>query len=108
MTQDKTATAVRASSLERLVRDGCPNCGNTVFKPGIAIRNTFTGIPDFPGDKYAVTVSPGGPGRMTDCWKCCQCGYSVSMIANTKIEGRAAFCASRSNDELAVEDSKCR
>ena len=48
------------------------------MKPGSAIQETLTGIPDFPGDKHVVTVSPGGPGKMIDCMKCELCGWSVT------------------------------
>ena len=41
----------------------CPRCG-AGMRPGIAIEQTYTGMPDFPGDKCAVTLSPGGPGRV--------------------------------------------
>ncbi len=52
----------------------CLRCGG-VMRPGKAILNTCTGIPDFPGQEI-VTLSPGGPGIMVDCLKCCQCGQS--------------------------------
>lgn len=47
------------------------------MQPGVAIQNTLTGMPDFPGDRHAVTVSPGGPGKLIDCMKCIACGWSV-------------------------------
>jgi ribosomal protein S26 len=58
----------------------CKKCGGTM-QPGKAIEQTLTGIPDFVGDKYAVTVSPGGPGELIDCIKCVECGYSVTKDA---------------------------
>lgn len=57
----------------------CPKC-KTEMQPGKAIQNTFTGIPDFIGDPYPVTVSPGGHGRLIDCQKCPECGFSVTNI----------------------------
>lgn len=54
----------------------CKRCGGEM-KPGVAIEQTVTGIPDFPGDKHLVTVSPCGPGLMIECMKCVECGYSV-------------------------------
>lgn len=42
--------------------------------------STFTGMPDFIGDTGAnavCTMSPGGPGRLIDCLKCADCGWSV-------------------------------
>ena len=44
-----------------------------------AMSSTWRGVPDFPGDNYAVTLSPGGPGRLVDCLKCPECGWSVSV-----------------------------
>ena len=44
-----------------------------------AMSSTWRGVPDFPGDTYAVTLSPGGPGRLVDCLKCPECGWSVSV-----------------------------
>ena len=46
------------------------------MKPGIALEQTYTGSPDFPGGKV-VTMSPGGPGRLVECMKCEKCGWSV-------------------------------
>lgn len=46
--------------------------------PGKALQQTATaGMLDFPGDTKAVTFSVGGPGKLVDCVKCPQCGYSV-------------------------------
>ena len=47
------------------------------MKPGKAIEQTYTGIPDFIGGDV-VTMSPGGPGRLIDCMKCVECGWSVT------------------------------
>lgn len=47
--------------------------------PGQALLNTLVGIPDFPGDHYAVTVSAIGPARMEEVMKCESCGYSITM-----------------------------
>lgn len=52
-------------------------CCQTELKPGIAMQSTVTGISDFIGGE-CVTLSPGGPGKVIDCLKCPQCGYSVS------------------------------
>lgn len=56
---------------------GCRRCGGEM-KPSKAIAQTFTGGGDFPGDNHCVTLSPGGPGEMSDCLKCEKCGYSVT------------------------------
>lgn len=55
----------------------CRKCGGEM-KPRKDIENTYTGIPDFPGDSEPVTVSPGGPGKLVDVNKCVECGWSVS------------------------------
>ena len=44
---------------------------------GVAIQQTYVGVPDFPG-REVVTMSTGGPGRLTGCWKCMACGWSVT------------------------------
>lgn len=56
-------------------RGECPKCG-VLLKVGQAIQQTYTGVPDFAGDAYPVTVSPGGPGKLVSCLKCPECGYS--------------------------------
>lgn len=60
----------------------CKHC-HTPMQPGIAIQQTYTaGEPDFPsgqGDPNAiVTLSPGGSGKLIECLKCPQCGWSVT------------------------------
>jgi hypothetical protein len=58
----------------------CFKCSGQMNK-GVAIMNTFTaGMPDFPGSKddRCVTMSIGGPGKMIDCWKCENCGRSIT------------------------------
>lgn len=52
-------------------------CPHTNMQPGIALQSTLAGIPDFAGGEVC-TVSPGGPGRLIDCLKCADCGYSTS------------------------------
>lgn len=54
----------------------CKHC-NTPMRPGLAIQQTYTGTPDFPGGEV-VTMSPSGPGKLIDCIKCPQCGWSVT------------------------------
>jgi len=63
----------------------CKKCGGTM-KPGKAIEQTWTGTPDFPGDAHCVTMSPGGTGKLIDCMKCAECGWS--MTSNVKVSGR--------------------
>lgn len=59
------------------MNDRCLKCHDQMVA-GKATGQTYTGIPDFPGDEYPVTVSPGGPGRLIDVLKCRGCGFSVS------------------------------
>lgn len=53
----------------------CPKC-RVKLKPGIVILQTYTGLPDFPGETRAMTMSPGGMGKLAECDKCPKCGYS--------------------------------
>jgi len=55
----------------------CKKCGGEM-KAGKAIEQTFLGAPDFLGEVGIVTMSPGGAGKLIDCVKCAQCGWSVS------------------------------
>lgn len=67
----------------------CKKC-NGDMPPSKAIAQTLTGMPDFPGDRSAVTVSPGGPGVLIDCLKCGTCGWSMTMPAlpfNAEVRG---------------------
>lgn len=53
----------------------CKKCGGSMMR-GIAIEETFSGEPDFPGHE-AVTLSASGPGKLVSCLKCEKCGWSV-------------------------------
>ena len=55
----------------------CKRC-KADMTPGKAIEQTFTGSPDFAGDVRGVTMSPGGAGKLVDCLKCPECGWSVT------------------------------
>ncbi len=59
----------------------CKRC-NTPMQPGIAMAQTYRGKPDFPSDaddpNAIVTRSPGGLGKLINCLKCPQCGWSVT------------------------------
>jgi len=59
------------------------NCGGHM-KIGIAIQNTFVGIPDFIGDDRIVTMSYGGSGKLITCYKCPKCGHSVYRFKEKK------------------------
>ena len=60
----------------RLQAGSCRKCGG-LMEPSKAIGQTYTGTPDFPGGEV-VTMSPGGPGKLMDCWKCVSCGWSIT------------------------------
>lgn len=56
----------------------CNKCG-TYMKRGIATLQTYVGgMPDFAGDDYSSTFSAGGTGRVINCWKCPDCGHSIT------------------------------
>lgn len=59
-----------------MCRIKCKKC-NIEMKPGVAMQQTYRGIPDFIGGEV-MTVSPGGPGKLVTCLKCPECGYSVT------------------------------
>ena len=54
----------------------CPKCA-VILTKGQAIVQTYIGTPEWKGAE-AVTMSVGGPGKLIDCMKCPQCGYSVT------------------------------
>ena len=62
--------------VQKQMRETCKQCGGKML-PGKAIRETLAGMADFPGGEV-VTVSPGGAGKLVDCLKCTQCGWSVT------------------------------
>jgi hypothetical protein len=53
-----------------------PGCDGQML-PGLALAQTYTGSPDFPGQEV-VTMSPGGPGKLVPCLKCNACGQSMT------------------------------
>jgi len=59
----------------------CKKCGGEMIS-STAIEQTYTaGVPDFPGmdvNSPGQTISPGGPGKHVPCWKCVDCGWSVT------------------------------
>ncbi len=61
-------------AMQECRRRGCDG----EMQPGAAIRQTYTGSPDFPGG-HVVTMSPGGPGQLVPCLKCKKCGYSMEQ-----------------------------
>lgn len=61
----------------RAAADRCRKC-NGEMRLGTYLAQSLIGVPDFPNDRHAVTVSPGGPGRLEPCLKCSKCGWSVT------------------------------
>ena len=55
----------------------CKKC-HTPMEAGVAIQQTYTGIPDFAGDAQPVTISIGDKGNLVECLKCPVCGWSVT------------------------------
>ena len=55
----------------------CFKCNATMIE-GMALQNTIAGLPDFPGDTHACTLSLTGPPEMVPCWKCPKCGKSLT------------------------------
>lgn len=54
----------------------CKKCGGAMID-GQYIEETLSGEPDFP-DGEIVTLSPGGPGKISQCRKCVKCGWSAT------------------------------
>lgn len=81
----------------------CKKCEGDM-QPGIAMGQTLTGMPDFPGDRHATTVSPGGPGKLIDCMKCTACGWSVTGSPVSRAADRAHLkdLASKHSHECRV------
>jgi len=79
---DEAVAAVR-EALQRTTalvtaKQLCRHCGGRML-PGIATDQTYVGgTPDFPGDAHASTFSAGGPGKVIECRKCENCGWSVT------------------------------
>ena len=56
----------------------CNKC-NVPMKSGIGLQNALSGLPDFPDDKSACTVSRTGAAEILNVWKCPSCGHSISQ-----------------------------
>lgn len=55
----------------------CRKCGG-LMRSGVATGQTYTsGVPDDLGGDVR-TIYAGGPGRIIDCAKCADCGWSVT------------------------------
>lgn len=57
------------------MRKHCNRPCRTKLKEGVALLQTYGGIPDFPGGTV-MTLSPAGPGRLVKALKCPKCGRS--------------------------------
>lgn len=55
----------------------CKKCGGEMVE-GKALIDNLSGVADFPNDTHACTVSPDGTARLVDCWKCKECGWSIT------------------------------
>lgn len=71
-----------------IIAPSCRKCGD-VMKSGTALQNTIVVQKDFAGDKEEVydpknpahsgrTICANGPAVMIDCWKCPNCGHSIT------------------------------
>lgn len=60
-----------------LTESHCKQCG-TEMVPRAAIQQTWRGVGDF-GTIDIVTLSPGGPGKLVACYKCLECGWSMTL-----------------------------
>lgn len=56
----------------------CCKC-MTHMVDAIALQQTYVGgMPDFEGEGYSSTFYAGGTGKVIDCWKCPDCGRSIT------------------------------
>lgn len=56
----------------------CRKCGTPMIESHAIAQTFVAGTPDFPGDAHASTFSAGGPGKLIPCWKCPECGRSIT------------------------------
>lgn len=74
--------AFRANHDAIFRRDRCPKC-NGEMQDGIALRESWTGSPDFPGEtgvEPGCTINPVWTGETETCRKCRNCGYSTTKL----------------------------
>jgi hypothetical protein len=56
----------------------CRKC-NKDMNLGIYTKQTYVGgMEDFAGEGYSSTFSAGGTGKVDVCWKCPDCGRSIT------------------------------
>ena len=58
----------------------CRKCRKALGR-GIALQQTYRRSADFVGDfpGRGVTMSAGGPGKIVECLKCPECGWSTTV-----------------------------
>jgi hypothetical protein len=62
----------------------CKKCGGDM-NPGRAMGQTVVGgMPDFEGETHSSTFSVGGPGKLIECLKCEECGWSTTPLKEAK------------------------
>ena len=60
------------------LQPACNKC-RTQMVDAIALQQTYVGgIEDFEGEGYSSTFHAGGTGRVIACWKCPDCGRSIT------------------------------
>lgn len=77
----------------------CKKC-NGELKAGKAMAQTFTGKPDFIGDNHICTISAGGAGKLIDCLKCVDCGWSMTRPNDNWDENRVDVIGQNGNEGL--------
>lgn len=55
----------------------CRKCDIEMVERQAIVQTETPGLPDFPGS-YIITPPASGPGRLIPCWKCPNCGRSLS------------------------------
>jgi len=60
------------------LQPACNKC-RTQMVDAIALQQTYVGgMPDFIGEGYSSTFHAGGTGNVINCWKCPDCGRSIT------------------------------
>lgn len=55
----------------------CDKC-NVPMTDGQAFQDVLTGIGDFSENDDVATLSYGTKAKLIECWKCPECGHSVT------------------------------
>ena len=60
------------------LQPACNKC-RTQMVDSIALQQTYVGgMSDFVGEGYSSTFHAGGTGNVINCWKCPDCGRSIT------------------------------